>query len=373
MRILHVIEAIEAGVARHVTDVVCRVPAEHEVLVPPVRTGGFTDHAAFEAMEAAGARIHLTVMRRSVTSPHNVSAMLTARRLIRAGRPDVVHGHASVGGAVARLAAARTPSKCAYTPNGLLPSRSVIGAERLLGRLTDALIAVSPSEAEQIARLRVAPADRVTVIPNGIDLDRVASPGMDLRGRLGVGEGVPLVGTVGRLAPQKAPEIFIRACGLIAKNSPARFVMIGDGPMRGAVANEVSAARLGDRFLHVPGMLDASSVMSQLDVFALPSRYEAGPYAPLEAMRAGTPVVLSDVIGNRDTVVDGSSGLLVSPDDPAALAVAINRILDDPSLGERLRGGARERLAESFDARRMAERLAVLYAELSSQRLAKSR
>ena len=154
MRILHVIEAIEAGVARHVTDVVCRVPAEHEVLVPPVRTGGFTDHEAFEAMEAAGARIHLTPMRRSVTSPHNVRAVLTARRLIRAGKPDVVHGHASVGGAVARLAAARGPARCAYTPNGLLPSRGAIAAERLLARLTDAFIAVSPSEAEQMSLLR---------------------------------------------------------------------------------------------------------------------------------------------------------------------------------------------------------------------------
>ncbi len=373
MRILHVIEAIEAGVARHVTDVVCRVPAEHEVLVPPVRTGGFTDHAAFEAMEAAGARIHLTPMRRSVASAHNAKAVLIARRLIRAGRPDVVHGHASVGGAVARLASARTPARCAYTPNGLLPSTGVIAVERLLGRLTDAVIAVSPSEAEQIAGLRVAARDRITVIPNGIDLDRAAPPGMDLRGRLGVGEEVPLIGTVGRLAAQKAPEVFVRACALIAQTSPARFVIIGDGPMRRAVADEISAAGLGERFLQVPGMLDASSVMSQLDVFALPSRYEAGPYAPLEAMRAGTPVVLSDVIGNRDTVIDGSSGLLVPPDDPGALATAIGRVIADPSLGERLRSGARERLAASFDSRLMAERLAALYAELSAQRVAKSR
>ena len=348
VRILHVIEAIEAGVARHVTDVVCLVPAEHEVLVPPVRTGGFTDHAAFEAMEAAGAHIHLTPMRRSVTSPRNLRAVITTRRLIGSRRPDVVHGHASVGGAVARLAAARTRSRCAYTPNGLLPSRGVIAAERLLARLTDALIAVSPSEAEQIQRLRVAPADRVTVIANGIDLDREPSPIMDLRKRLSVGEGVPLVGTVGRLAEQKAPEIFVRACGLIARASDARFVMIGDGPLRDTVADEVRAAGIGDRFLHVPGMLDASSVMSQLDVFALPSRYEAGPYAPLEAMRAGAPVVLTDVIGNRDTVVDGASGLLVHPDDPAALASAVSRILSDPGLAERLRAGAHERLAASL-------------------------
>ena len=196
---------------------------------------------------------------------------------------------------------------------------------------------------------------------------------MDLRDRLGVGDDTPLIGTVGRIAEQKAPEIFVRACGLIARSADACFVMIGDGPLRGTVADEVRAAGIGDRFLHVPGMLDASSVMGQLSVFALPSRYEAGPYAPLEAMRAGAPVVLTDVIGNRDTVIDGASGLLVPPDDPAALAAAIGRILGDPGLADRLRDGARERLAERFDSRVMAELLAALYAELAAQRVAKSR
>ncbi len=101
--------------------------------------------------------------------------------------------------------------------------------------------------------------------------------------------------------------------------------------------------------------------MAQLDVFALPSRYEAGPYAPLEAMRAGTPVVLSDVVGNRDTVVDGESGLLVPPDDPEALAAAVSRVLEEPELGAGLAAAARDRLEAEFDVRRMAERVGALY------------
>lgn len=361
MRVLHVIEAIEAGVARHVTDVVSRVRAEHHVLVPPVRTGGFTDLGAFEAMESAGARVHLTPMRRSVSDPHNVKAALVARRLIRSANLDIVHGHASIGGAVARIAAARTPAPCVYTPNGLLPGRGVIAAERLLGRLTNAFVAVSPSEAGLVRRLRIVPANLVTVVPNGIDLDLEAAPTLDLRAALGVGEETPVVGCVCRLAPQKAPEVFIRACGLIARSSDAHFVLIGDGPLREVITKELESVDFRERFLHVPGLQNASSVMSQFDVFALPSRYEAGPYAPLEAMRAGTPVVLTDVVGNRDTVVNGESGLLVAPDDPVALADAVTRVLGDRDLGARLASAARARLASHFDVRRMAAQIEALY------------
>ena len=368
MRVLHVIEAIEAGVARHVTDVVCRVPAEHHVVVPSARTGGFTDEGAFVAMRSAGAEIHVTRMRRAVADPHNARAIVRTRRLIRALRPDVVHGHASVGGAVARLAAAGTGTPCIYTPNGLLPRRPVIAAERLLGRATSTLVAVSRSEADLVERLRVVPAERVTVIPNGIDLATAAPPGLDLRAELGVRAETPLIGSVGRLAPQKAPEVFIRACARIARGSDARFVLIGEGPQRALVKSELRSAALGDRFLHVPGLQDAAAVMAQFDVFALPSRYEAGPYAPLEAMRAGTPVVLSDVMGNRDTVVDGDSGLLVPPDDPEALAAAISRVLDDPELGRSLAAAARARLEAEFDVRRMAERVGALYAATAGGR-----
>jgi glycosyltransferase involved in cell wall biosynthesis len=99
-------------------------------------------------------------------------------------------------------------------------------------------------------------------------------------------------------------------------------------------------------------------------VFVLSSRYEGGPYAPLEAMRAGTPVVVTDVVGSRDTVVDGESGLVVAPDDPAALAAAVTRVLADRCLAERLAAGGRDRLAARYDVRLMADRLALLYRAL---------
>jgi glycosyltransferase involved in cell wall biosynthesis len=361
-RVLHVVEAIEAGVARHLTDVVSHVDADHHVLVAPRRVGGYTDARAFERMEQAGASIHLAEMRRTAPHPRNALAAIRARGLISRTRPDVVHGHASIGGAVGRLAALGTPARAMYTPHGLLPNRAALAAERQLGRFTDVFVAVSRSEADQAARLGVARPGRIATVPNGIELDWQPEPDLDLRSRLGVEAGVPLVGTVGRLAPQKAPELFVDACVRVAERSRACFVLIGDGPLRGVVEARIAGSGIRERFLLLPGVPDAASLMPQLDVFALASRYEAGPYSPLEAMRARVPVVLTDVIGNRDTVAAGESGLLAAPDDPAALAAAILSLLDDPEQGRRLAAGASASLAERFDVRAMAASLGELYA-----------
>jgi len=361
VRVVHVIEAIEAGVARHVSDIVRLVDAHHHVVVPPQRTGGFTDHRALAGMREAGADIHLTEMRRSPLDRRNVAAMRAVRKLVASVEPDVVHGHAAIGGAVARIAATGSGAARVYTPNGLLPNRAAIGAERALGRLTDRFIAVSASEAEFAVARRLVPRVRIEVIANGIDLRPPAPSPIDLRSRLGVDPAVPLVGSIGRLAGQKDPATFVAACGLMARSSQARFVLIGDGPLREEVEAAAEAAGLAGRFLLIPGLEEAASVIPQFDAFVLTSRYEAGPYAPLEAMRAGTPVVVTDVAGNRDAVRAGETGLLVAPGSAEAVASAVLRLLGETALGARLTAAAREDLAARFDVTRMAERTGRMY------------
>jgi glycosyltransferase involved in cell wall biosynthesis len=370
MRILHVIEAVEGGVSRHVAQVVANVRGEHHVVLPAERVGGFTDTAAFDKMRSAGAELHLTAMRRSPTDPRNAVAAVRVHRLIRRVRPDVVHGHASIGGAAARLGATGTGVPRVYTPNGIMTTRLALTVERALSRLTDAFIAVSESEANLAERLRVAPRELISVIPNGIELHGEEPPVFDLRRQLGVDDRTPLVGMIARLAPQKAPEVFVRACAHVSAQLPqARFVLIGEGPLAGLVAREISAARLDDRFLLLRGVQGAASVLCQLDVFVLASRYEGGPYAPLEAMRAGTPIVLTDVIGNRDTVAHECSGLLVPPDDPPAIADAVLRLLGDADLRRRLVDNAGGRLRDRFDVRSAGKRLSRLYQALTAEPL----
>jgi glycosyltransferase involved in cell wall biosynthesis len=366
MKVLHVVEAVEGGLSRHVAQVVRHVPAEHHVVLPAERVGGFTDTAAVDDMEAAGAEFHVMTMRRSSVDPRNAVAVARICRLISRLRPDVIHGHSSIGGAAARIAGTATGTPRIYTPNGVMPTRMAFLLERALGRFTDAFVAVSQTEADLAARLRLASRDRIVVIPNGIELDGVEPPVRDLRARLGIDASVPLIGTVARLTPQKAPEVFVRACARVAERVPeARFVLIGEGPLAEQVAHEIAAARLEDRILQLRGLHGAASVLGQLDVFVLASRYEGGPYAPLEAMRAGAPVVLTDVIGNRDAVEDGRSGLLVPPDDPRALAGAVLRLIASADMRRQMSQAATERLASDFDVRLSAERLARLYQRLA--------
>jgi glycosyltransferase involved in cell wall biosynthesis len=367
LRVLHVVEAIEGGLARHVAQVVHHVPAEHHVALPSERVGGFTDSTAVATMVAAGAHLHVTAMRRSPMNVRNAAAIARVRALIRTVRPDLLHGHSSIGGAAARLAAVGTGTARVYTPNGLLTSAGALAIERRLGRLTEAFVAVSETEAE-LAELRgLVPPDRIFVIPNGIELDDPGPPVIDLRARLGIDVSTPLIGTVSRLAHQKAPEVFVQACGRVAAAFPdARFVLVGEGPLARLVAAEIADTKLDGRMLHLPGVHGAPTLMRQFDVFVLASRYEGGPYAPLEAMRSGTPVVVTDVTGSRDTVEDGRSGLVVPPDDPDALAAAMGRLLANPDLRSRLAEGGRARLARRFDVRVMADSLCNLYQTLTS-------
>jgi glycosyltransferase involved in cell wall biosynthesis len=367
--VLHVLEALEGGTARHLADVVTRVAGvRHAVVVPPRRSAGVTDTAAVAAMEAAGVPVHRVPMRRAAADPVNAAAVARVGRLVADLGPDVVHGHSSVGGAVARLAAWRSPAARVYTPNGLARGRLALQIERALGRRTDVLVAVSPSEADLAVAHGLVPAERVTVIPNGIDPDPPTGAGApDLRVLTGVAPGTPLVGCVARLVPQKAPEDFVRTAALVAARHPAaHFVLIGTGPLQGAVDREVDAAGLWGRFHQIRFLPNAAASVGQLDVFVLPSRFEGAPYTLLEAMRAGVPVVATDVVGNRDAVAHGTSGLLVAPGDVAGLAAAVGRLLDDPALAARLGRGGQALVRERFTLAAMAAALGELYARLAA-------
>lgn len=359
--VLHVLEALETGCARHLVDLVRSVDgARHEVAVPRERVGGVTDRQAIDCMRDAGAGIHLVEMRRVPLRPENAAAVQKVRVLIHRLAPDIVHCHSAIAGVVGRLAAIGTRATTVYTPNGLAQGRTATLVERLLGRVTDRFVAVSETEAVYAAQRRLVPRDRLVVIPNGIDVEPVAP--RELRTLLGLDADTPLVGTMGRLSPQKAPEVFVRACAMVSRSTPGcHFVLIGDGPLRHLVNDLVKAYGLEPMFHWLPELPGAAAYLHDLTAFALPSRFEGGPYSPLEAIRAGVPVVLSDVVGNRDVIEHRTSGLLVPADDPARLAEALLELVSDPAEAAAFTTAARTRLEARFDLRVSARRLGDLY------------
>ncbi|HVY09122.1 MAG TPA: glycosyltransferase [Mycobacteriales bacterium] len=367
VRVLHVLEAIFGGTARHLCDLVTVTrDIDHTVVIPSERFGSRTDTNAIARLEQAGAQVHVMDMRRAPQHPDNFVALTRLGRLIRQTRPDIVHGHSSIGGALARAAALAAPGTPAvWTPNGLLLSRPIVATEKLLARVTATTIAVSASEAEVMHAHKLG--KEIVVIPNGIDLEGTPEP-LPLRETLGIPAGAPVVGTVARLVPQKAPVDFVLCCREIHEARPdTHFVIVGDGPLNESMQAALADWDHGGHFHHVPYLDDASLAMASFDVFVLLSRYEGAPYAPLEAMRFGVPVVLTDVVGNRDAVEDGITGYLVAPKDYSTAARRTLELLDSPADRAAMSKAAYKRLYSVFDRELMGEATSALYHRLAGR------
>jgi glycosyltransferase involved in cell wall biosynthesis len=367
--VLHVLEAFAGGTERHLLDLVRHVDDFDHVIAVPSQHLGLSTARAMRAARAAGARVEPVEMGRSGTAALNLSALINLRGLIDELAPDVVHGHSSIGGALARMATATTGVPLVYTPHGLSRARWGTAVERLLRGRIDRLIAVSASERDFAVAHAVVKPRRVVVIPNGVELTPPPPPERSLRERLAIPPGAPLIGCCARLTWQKAPEVFVAAAALVSRSLPrARFLLVGTGGLSRSIERAVRDAHLSSRFHLLPSLENAAASMPELDAYALASRFEGAPYTPLEAMRAGVPVIVSDAAGNRDTVQSGVSGLIVPTDDAVRLAEAMVAVIEDGRLRDSLVQGGRAALAR-FDVRRMAADTGTVYQEVLEERV----
>ena len=197
------------------------------------------------------------------------------------------------------------------------------------------LIAVSEGQRRTYERIGV-PSELFATVPNGI---RARGPGpgrVEARRALGLDPDRPVVLTVGRLMVQKGHRNLVAAVPELAARFPdLAVVIIGSGYLHAQLADQAAALGVGDRVHLVGHRTDARMLLDAADVFVLPSRQEAMPLAAIEAMDAGLPVVATRVLGTAEVVVDGETGTLVPPEDPAALARAVGELLDDPERAQR--------------------------------------
>lgn len=374
LRVLHIVEATTAGVARHVLDLsrdMRQAGIDVTVACPHVRQVARQDTAFVEQLSAAGLSVVLVPMRRSIRPLADLRAYLRLLRLIRREGYDVVHTHSSKAGVLGRLAAGRAGvAAIVYTPNGFafraknrLLSGLYRAVERWLGhRTTDALICVSPSELALAQREAIAPPERLVLIENAIDASLFAPPG-DARlakTALGLDPDPPLLGFVGRLDRHKGVEIFVEAARLVVSTQgDARFVLVGEGELENALRRAVRKHHLERHVVLAGYRTDIPLVLQALDVFVLPSLFEALPYTLMEAMAAGKAVITTNVMGNCDLVEQGQTGLLVPPCDARALAEAMIRLLSAPAerhrLGRQALAAAQSRPTPAQMARQVAD------------------
>lgn len=306
-------------------------------------------------------------------------------RLIRAFRPDIVHTHTAKAGTLGRLAAALHNllaggggrARLVHTFHGhvlegyfgRIGNWLVRIIERSLGRLTDRIVAISTRQHDDLSRrFRICSADRIAVVPLGLDLDDLLSLDAShptLRGSLGIAEQAVVIGFIGRLVPIKDPLSLVAAFAEIAASAPDAVLLIaGCGPLEQAVRCEVAIRGLQSRVRWAGWQRDLATLYATCDIVVLVSRNEGTPVAIIEAMAAGRAVVATAVGGVPDVIEHERTGLLVASGSSTAIAAAILRLLQDPCLRGELGGRARDEARRRFRRERLVEEIERLYLEL---------
>ncbi len=380
--VAHVLEATAGGTRQYLLDVCLGLPAERfaqTAIVSLERDPEFAHDV--EALEAAGVPVVVVPMVRQVCLRRDLRALRELRGFFRDHPFDIIHAHSSKAGMLGRVAAwqAHNPAARVYSPHAFAftmamgrPRRSLFRVlERLAGRITDLLVCTCESERELAVRHRIVPPWKAAVVRTGVDL-RVFRPrgeGHRVRAELDLPERHRLVGTVGALVEQKAHDLLIDAAPLVLEQMPhTSFVIVGSGPLEDELRARASALGLGRRMVLLGRRDDVPRILDALDLFVMPSRWEGMPYALIEAMAVGVPVVGSAIPGIVDVITPGHTGWLAQPDSPADLARAIVAALDEEGMSASMAQAGRDLVMREHSSERMLSTLAALYQRLVEDR-----
>jgi glycosyltransferase involved in cell wall biosynthesis len=318
----------------------------------------------------AGVPVERLEMVRAVSPREDAAAAARLARLLRRVRPDVIHAHSSKAGAVARLARLVRPrTPLVYTPhgfafNGWFESESersrYRAVERALAPLATTILCVCEAERRLASSIGARQTD---VVYNGVPATEPGTPHPALAARR---ERGPVVGVLSLLRPGKGLETLIDAApAVLAAHPDASFVIAGEGPERADLEERARRLGVADSVVLL-GLIDGPGpLISATDVFVNPSWAESFPLSTLEAMQAGLPVVITDVGGAAEAIVDGESGVLVPPRDAAALAEAVSGMLTDAERAAAIGAAGRQRVQERFTLSRMIDGTAAVYARLT--------
>lgn len=290
-------------------------------------------------------------------------------QLIRRERPQIVHTHLFKSDFHGRLAArlCKVPVIVSTAHNidawaRRLPLGYIYG---LTTRLADQIIAVSDEVRDFQIRYTNTPPAKIATIHNGVDVSAFENQienGKAVRKELGLSESAPVIGIVGRLERQKDHNTFLEAAVRIKRSLPeARFLIVGDGSLRGELLSHARALDLLPAALFCGIRKDIPAVLAALDVLVFSSRWEGLPVTLLEGMAAGLPVVSTAVGGVPGVVIENETALLVSPGSPEALAKASLAVLQDKALAGKLGAAGRQRVFEKYSIQSMISCTIDLY------------
>jgi glycosyltransferase involved in cell wall biosynthesis len=353
-RIAYLITNSEIGGAQaHVADLMQAMGQHADVTL---LAGG--DGHLFTIAQAAGIPvIRLRMLDNALSPLRVVRALRELKAALRHVAPDILHAHSAKAGALGRVAGRMLGIPVIYTVHGFAfkpaaPWRQRLAArvtEWLLAPLTSRLICVADGE-RQLARTLPIARPRLSVIRNGLaDVAERASPEAPLR----------RIVMVARFARPKRPDVLLEGFGK-AELSGCELVIAGDGPQLAAIRARAKA--MAPAHVELPGSIHGiPCLLASAQVFVLVSDHEAFPLSVLEAMRAGLPVIASDLPGIREQLDEGRCGILLEDNQPQTLVRALQALASDAPRREALGRLARQRWEQQFGLARMIQATWAIY------------
>lgn len=290
------------------------------------------------------------------------------RDVLRKARPDLLQTHGYRSNTLARLS--RKTAGCpwiAFFHGVTWENLKVQIYNRIdVWAMSKANRVVTVSQAQAMLLQKKLPRETpVAVIPNAVLLspsEWTPSERQKERAKLGVGEGAKLLGVFGRLSHEKGQDLFLTALSQVVEQSPNLFaILLGDGPLRSRLEEQINNLRLQEHVRMLGHQANVARYYALLDALVLPSRSEGMPNVLLEAMSLKVPVVAANVGGVTEVACHEQDALIVAPEDPAELARAILRMLNDSALRERMVASASERVSKEFSLPARVEQLLRMY------------
>lgn len=321
-------------------------------------------------------------MRREIHPLRDAAAYRHVKRVLADFRPDVVHTHSAKAGILGRAAArALGVPAIVHTVHGAPwhPYQDAVSrhfyqvCERWAARRTDAFICVADAMTDLMVAANVAPREAFTTIYSGMEVEPFLAADEHrarMRRQLGYTEEHVVVGKIARLFHLKGHEYLIAAAQrVVARDPRVRFLLVGNGILRGELAADIARRGLSDKF-HFAGLVPPTEIpayLSAMDMLAHTSLREGLARTLPQALLAGKPVISYDIDGAREVVRPGETGYLLPPESIEPLADAIVALAADPALRARLGSAGRARCIERFDHRHMTREIRRVYERVLGQ------
>ena len=303
---------------------------------------------------------------------NDLTAIKEVRALIKRYNPDIVYAHSSKAGAIARVSDIGLKNYCIYNPHGWAfnmrcsaKKKTIYTAiEKIAAPFCDKIICISDAEKQSALDKKICKDDKLQVIFNGVDIESYENGvhGAVKKKDLNIPEDAFIVGMVGRISPQKAPDIFVKMAKKVKDEVPnAHFIIVGNGTQEAEIRKYSEDNGFLDS-LHITGWVDNPlSYVELFNVACLLSRWEGFGLALPEYMMVGKPIVASRVDAIPNIIRDGENGLLVEVDDVVGASNAVLRIYQEDELKDRLVAQGLEDVHSRFNARRVSEEHGKLF------------